>query len=111
MGNAPRATGHGPRATGLLLMMLLAVAARVPAAELGWTGVTVRLYHDGVLTEDDEARALSTAAGILAPAGLVTRWTHCHKGAPQDDACARPLAPGELTLRLVRARQLIPQAP
>jgi hypothetical protein len=83
-------------------MMLLAVVARVPAAELGWSDVTVRLYHDGALAEADETRATATAAAILATADVSLHWAHCHAGAPSDARCARPLEPGELVLRLTR---------
>ena len=91
--------------------MLLAVASTAQAAEPGWTEVAVRIYHAGIVTEADETGALDAAAAILAAADVVPRWKHCHKGAAPDDACARPLAQGELTLRLVRARQLTPQSP
>ena len=102
--------GYGPWAIGRTLLLLTA-AATAQAAELGATDVTVRIYHAGVVTEADETGALRTAAGILAAADVAPHWTHCHKGAAPDDACARPLAPGELTLRLVRARQVATQMP
>ncbi len=82
---------------------MLLVGACTEAAELGWTDVTVRLYHDSVVTEADEAKALGTAAAILGAADVMLHWAHCHAGAPSDAACARPLAPGELALRLTRA--------
>ena len=103
--------GYGPWAIGRTLLLLTAAAATAQAAELGAADVTVRIYHAGVVTEADETGALRTAAGILAAADVVPHWTHCHKGAAPDDACARPLAPGELTLRLVRARQVATQMP
>jgi len=102
--------GYGPWAIGRTLLLLTA-AATAQAAELGANDVTVRIYHAGVVTEADETGALRTAAGILAAADVAPHWTHCHKGAAPDDACARPLAPGELTLRLVRARQVATQMP
>ena len=83
------------------------MASGAQAAERGWTEVAVRIYHAGIVSEADEAGALDTAAAILAAAEVVPRWTHCHRGAAPDDACARPLATGELTLRLVRARQRV----
>ena len=84
---------------------MLFVGAGTEAAELGWTDATVRLYHDGVVTEADEARALTTAAAILTAADVTLHWAHCHAGAPSDAVCARPLAPGELALRLTRVRR------
>ncbi len=105
--NGPRAKGQGLRAVGRTLA-LLAVATGAEAAELGWTSVTVRLYHHGVVSEADEARALATAAGILAAADVSLRWTHCHASVrsqePSDPRCAQPLAPGERALRLTRTR-------
>jgi hypothetical protein len=99
--------GYGPWTTGRgrLLLILLALTVRADGAELGWTDVTVRVYHDGVVTEADEARALKTAGGILTAADVNLHWTHCHAGTPFDGACARPLAPDELALRLTRVRR------
>ncbi len=62
----------------------------------------MRVYHDGVVTEAEEARALAAAAAILAAADVTLRWAHCHAHATADVACTRPLEPGELALRLIR---------
>lgn len=86
--------------------MLLAVASGTPAAELAWTDVAVRVYHDGAVSEADETRALTTAASILAPANVALRWAHCHASIPLDVECGRPLGPGEQALRLTRTRYL-----
>jgi hypothetical protein len=88
---------------------LLAVACAVQAAELGWTEITVRVYHGGAVTEAAEMQALGTAARILAAADLMPRWAHCHAGT-RDDSCPRPLGPRELALRLTRTGRAVPQA-
>ena len=110
MGYRTWAPGSGLRAPGLLFVILLAAAASGRAAELGWTDVTVRLYHDGALAEADETKATATAAAILAAADVNLHWAHCHTGAPSDARCARPLEPGELVLRLTRVERPAPRA-
>jgi hypothetical protein len=113
MGNGPWPTGDGRQATGnrrkaLCLLLGLLTIPSADAAEVGWTEVTVRVYHNGVVTESDETQALRTAARILAAADVIPRWTHCHPGAP-DASCAQPLGPDELSLRLTHTRRLVPQ--
>ena len=101
-GDRRRATGNRRRAFCLFLGLLTVRSA--DAAELGWTEVTVRVYHDGVIAEADEARAMTTAAATLAAADVTVRWMHCHKGAPSDEACSRPLGSGDLAVRLTRVK-------
>jgi hypothetical protein len=100
--------GYGPWAIGRTLL-LLAIATTAQGVELGWTDVTVRLYHDGALAEADETRATATAAAILATADVSLHWAHCHAGAPSDARCARPLEPGEFVLRLTRVERPAPR--
>ena len=110
MGYRTWAPGSGLRVPGLLFVMLLVVAASGRAAELGWSDVTVSLYHDGALAEADETKATAIAAAILAAADVTLHWAHCHAGVPSDARCARPLEPGELMLRLTRVERPTPRA-
>jgi hypothetical protein len=98
--------------TGWLLCVCLAVdpigGSGTDAAELAWLDVTVRVYHTGILADGSVARALDLAQRALGPADLRLHWVRCHGAG--EPTCARPLARGDIALRLVRAGQLIHRA-
>jgi hypothetical protein len=73
-------------------------------ADVGWTTVTVRVYNADGVAHADEERALAVAAAVLAPADIALRWVHCHGGPDTPARCGQPVAPGEISLRLVRSR-------
>jgi hypothetical protein len=65
--------------------------------------IQVRVYNAGVVPAADQAVALRAAATILAAAGIGTNWLACGDIAfdPAAAACDTPLAPSELSVRLV----------
>jgi hypothetical protein len=74
------------------------------AAITAWTPVTVRVYDGAALPARARTAALTQAAAALARAGIEPAWRICGaRDAADDTACARPLAAGELAVRLVRA--------
>lgn len=73
------------------------------AADIGWTTVTVRVYNSGNLPHAEEQRALAVATAVLASADISLRWAHCHEAPPHSPRCEEPMAPGEVSLRLVRS--------
>jgi hypothetical protein len=71
-------------------------AVTVPELE-----VVVRVYDVAGLTEADRTATLAVAAASLQSAAIAPRWMIC---APGVSACALKPGPGELVLRLVRAK-------
>jgi hypothetical protein len=65
--------------------------------------IQVRVYDAGVVPAADQAVALRAAATILAAAGIGTNWLACGDMAfdAAAAACDTPLAPSELSVRLV----------
>lgn len=101
-----------PTATSRLLSAVLLSCVILPttglAAERAWVDVTVRVYDVASLPPDDTARALATAAGVLAPAGLEIRFVTCGIRVVEP-GCADKLSGDEIALRLVRRRPLLLQ--
>lgn len=95
--------------SSLVAMLLL----RVPsfAAETLWTEVTVRVYDNTGATEAERRPALTVARSIVSAASVELLWKTCTKpaqpsspaGARHASACEKPLAPGELAVRIVRS--------
>ena len=68
--------------------------------------LTVRVYDMTMVPAADQTAALRAAAGVLAVAGINTAWVVCGPSAAAD-GCERPLAGGEVSVRLAR----LPAAP
>ncbi len=74
------------------------------AAVTAGTPVVVRVYDVAGLPAATRADALAHTAAALTRAGLEAVWRICGARDVRDDAaCGRPLAPGELSVRVVRA--------
>lgn len=101
---------HPTTTAALSLLALLAFPYLALAAERAWVDVTVRVYDVASLPPADTSRALATAAGALAPAGLELRFLIC--GIRLVEAgCAETLAAGDIALRLVRRPLRQPHPP
>ena len=79
----------------LLTLLPAAAAAAVTAA----APVTVRVYNASGLDPAALQQALTAAEPSLASADVDVSWLLCQGAA----RCARPLTPGELTVRMVRS--------
>jgi hypothetical protein len=67
--------------------------------------LVVRLYNGFGVPAPDLAVAQSTAGGIFADGGVRAVWIDCGSGGRRPAApCDRPVAPGEVVLRIVAAR-------
>jgi hypothetical protein len=88
-------------------VLSFAVAMLVPlhvhAAETLWTEVVVRVYDTSGASSAERRAALDVAASIVSAASVEVVWRPCEGRARNPDACAAPLASGELALRLVRS--------
>jgi len=65
----------------------------------------VRVYHADAYAGKDVQAAQKDAAAVLQAAGVPVTWIDCSSGGPRhpDAACARPLGPSEVVLRVVTA--------
>ena len=96
----------------LSVAVVLLLPLPASAAETLWTEVTVRVYDATGAGAGARRASLDIASSIVSAASVELIWRHCieptPKGrpAPADPVntshCERPLAPGELALRLVR---------
>jgi hypothetical protein len=68
--------------------------------------LTVRVYDMAMVPAADQTAALRAAAGVLAVAGINTAWVTCGSSTAVG-GCERPLAGGEVSVRLAR----LPAAP
>ena len=92
-------------------VMLLPLPAS--AAETLWTEVTVRVYDATGISADTRRASLEIAASIVSAASVELIWRNCNEpagkaGTPastrlRTNPCNRPLAPGELAVRIVRS--------
>src|SRR4030095_13113639 len=80
------------------------------AAETLFTEVTVRIYDNTGATDAERRPSLRVAASIVSAASVELLWHPCTEPAgpaPSDTrrarACATPLAPGELAVRIVHS--------
>lgn len=78
------------------------------AAETLFTEVTVRVYDNTGATDDERRPSLKIAASIVSAASVELLWKTCTEPArpampPNRSACEKPLAPGELAVRIVRS--------
>jgi hypothetical protein len=81
------------------------------AAETLFTEVTVRVYDNTGATDAERRPSLRVAASIVSAASVELLWHTCTEpagpAASSDTrrarACATPLAPGELAVRIVRS--------
>jgi hypothetical protein len=100
---------HALSVAAVMLMPL-----RVFAAETLWTKVTVRVYDASGISADKRRASLDVAASIISAASVELNWRHCNSPSAKtstprgvqrgEHPCDLPLAPGELTLRIVRSR-------
>jgi hypothetical protein len=63
--------------------------------------VTIRIYDVYGLSPDQRREAQAAAAEAFAAAGVEPAWIDCGLTAPEP-ACATPMAPGDLVLRILR---------
>lgn len=79
------------------------------AAETLWTEVIVRVYDNTGATEAERGPSLKVAASIVSAASVELVWKTCTElagpmtSAPREPRCQKPLAPGELAVRIVRS--------
>jgi hypothetical protein len=81
------------------------------AAETLWTEITVRVYDATGGSADTRRASLEIAAAIVSAASVELIWRHCDEPAAKAGTpalarvheCDRPLAPGELAVRIVRS--------
>jgi len=79
------------------------------AAETLWTEVTVRVYDSTGATEAERWPSLRVAASIVSGASVELLWKTCAQPAApapsalRQSSCEKPLAPGELAVRIVRS--------
>lgn len=85
----------------VLAVMVLPLPAQ--AAETLWTEVVVRVYDTTGMATAERRGALDIAASLVSSASIELIWKPCDGSAKAGDRCSTPLAPGELTLRLIRA--------
>jgi hypothetical protein len=98
-------------ALSFAVVMLLPLHAS--AAETLWTEVTVRVYDATGASADARRASLEIAASIVSAASVELIWRNCNgpagkAGTPvfdrvHENPCDRPLAPGELAVRIVRS--------
>lgn len=85
----------------VVAVMVLPLPAQ--AAETLWTEVVVRVYDATGMETAERRGALDVAASIVSSASIELIWKPCDGSAKSSERCSTPLAPGELTLRIVRA--------
>jgi hypothetical protein len=93
----------------VVVMSLLQVPAF--AAETLWTEITVRVYDNTGATESERRPSLTLAASIVSVASVELLWKTCTEPAVaatssnvrRPSSCDRPLAPGELAVRIIRS--------
>jgi hypothetical protein len=91
---------------------VLLLPLHASAAETLWTEVTVRVYDATGISADTRRASLAIAASIVSAASVELIWRNCNEpagkaGTPafdqaRENPCNRPLAPGELAVRIVR---------
>jgi len=94
-----------------LVVVMSSLQLPVFAAETLFTEVTVRVYDNTGATDAERRPSLRVAASIVSAASVELLWHTCTASAgpasPSDTrrarACATPLAPGELAVRIVRS--------
>jgi len=101
-------TGHCAWSFVVVTSML-----QVPAfaAETLFTEVSVRVYDNTGATDAERRPSLRIASSIVSAASVELLWKTCTEPArlatpveaPRHGACASPLAPGELAVRIVRS--------
>jgi hypothetical protein len=101
-----------PRALPLIVTVMTLAAPHAHAAETLWTSVTVRVY-DATGESVGWQSSFDLAARIVSATSVEITWIRCDSArgpsapgsGPTSAAaarCSRPLAPGELALRIVR---------
>jgi hypothetical protein len=105
-------------ALSFAVVMLLALHAS--AAETLWTEITVRMYDATGASADARRASLEIAASIVSAASVELIWRICNEPAGtarrpafdrvHENPCDRPLAPGELAVRIVRSRTVDEQS-
>ena len=92
----------------LSLAALTLVPLPAYGAETLWKEIIVRVYDSTGAGAADRRGALSIAASIVSTASVELIWRTCNESAVstshRNHPCGKPLAPGELALRIVRAR-------
>jgi hypothetical protein len=99
------------RSTLSLVVVMSSLQLPAFAAETLFTEVSVRVYDNTGATDAERRPSLMVAASIVSAASVELLWHTCAEPAesskPSDArrarACALPLAPGELAVRIVRS--------
>jgi hypothetical protein len=77
-------------------------------AETLWKEIIVRVYDSTGAGAAERRGALAIAASIVSAASVELIWRTCNEPAAsaphRNSHCGKPLAPGELALRIVRSR-------
>lgn len=104
MAGQPQDAGRWVRIVAAALAGLIGHGTTAAAATTAWTAVTVRVYDGAGLPAATRTAALAQTASALSRAAIDPVWQVCGARDVSDDtACGRPLAPGELAVRVVRS--------
>jgi len=80
-------------------LLLMSTSSPTQGAVTAWTTVVVRVYDLNGVMAGTNRQALDQARKALDAASIDVIWRMC----PASPSCNAPLAPGELTIRIVRA--------
>ena len=91
------------RSLAVVLVTLFVTENFVTASVTAWTDVPVRVYDAVGLDGRTRREALDLARTALSGASVEITWHVCVVATAQSAPCGARLAPGELSLRIVRA--------
>ena len=80
-------------------LLLVCTPSPTRGAVTAWTTVVVRVYDANGVLAGTNRQALDHARKALEAASIDVVWRMC----PASPPCNRPLAPGELAIRIVRS--------
>jgi hypothetical protein len=83
----------------LVPLLLVCTPSPMRGAVTAWTAVVVRVYDANGVIAGTSRQALDQARTALEGASIDVVWRMC----PASPHCNRPLAPGELAIRIVRS--------
>lgn len=100
------------KVVGRRALMLLATVGTltIPAGAATPVSLTIRLYNSSGVTSEEMQSARRAAEAILADTGLAVAFRHCGRSpfTSAVDACAEPLRPSEVVVRIIKAPAFSP---